>query len=119
MRLLITGASGQLGSHLLREGSRRKLEIVAWSGSRGGRLFGFQLERVDLAKPEQIVAAFTRARPTAVIHAAALSAVAACYRQPKLAEQINTRGTAVLAEQAARTGARLVYVSTDLVFDGE
>jgi dTDP-4-dehydrorhamnose reductase len=119
MRLLVTGASGQLGSYLLRGLVAGGTPVTAWSGSRAGTLFNVPLWRVDLADATRTAAAFRVARPRAVIHAAALSSVADCHRDPGRAHAVNTAGTALLAELAARAGARLVYVSTDLVFDGE
>jgi dTDP-4-dehydrorhamnose reductase len=107
-----------LGGYLVRELASRGWPTTAWSGSRAGRVFGTDLHPVDLAKPEQVTAAFQAARPTAVLHAAAMASVADCFRDPQRAAQVNTQGTALLAELAARSGARLLQVSSDLVFDG-
>jgi dTDP-4-dehydrorhamnose reductase len=119
VRILLTGASGQLGSYLLREIVQSGLPVVAWSGSRTGRHFGVELIPVDLADSEQLRTAFRRARPTIVIHAAAMATVAECCRDQERAQQVNTRATAVLAELAEQATARILFVSTDLVFDGE
>lgn len=119
MRLLLTGASGQLGAYLLREALRRGCPIVAWSGRRPGELFGCPLRPVDLTDEDAVAAAFREARPDVVIHAAAMAGVADCHRDPARAEVINTRGSARIAELAEQSGARLVHVSTDMVFDGE
>jgi dTDP-4-dehydrorhamnose reductase len=119
MRLLLTGASGQLGSYVLREITRSELPIVAWSGTRTGRLFGIELQPVDLADPDQVVTAFRRAAPSVVVHAGAIAAIAECRRDPFRAERVNAHATTLLAELAAQAGARLLLVSTDLVFDGE
>src|SRR6516225_3915880 len=100
MRLLLTGASGLLGSYLLRECLRRDLEVVAWSGRQQGELFGCSLRPIDLADPDALVSAFRDARPDCIIHTAALAAVGDCYREPQRAERINARGSAVLAELA-------------------
>jgi dTDP-4-dehydrorhamnose reductase len=119
MRLLLTGASGQLGAYILRELTRQNQQASAWSGSGTGRLFGFELEPVDLANPDQVSTAFRRAQPDAVLHAGAVSMISDCYRDPQRAKQVNMEGTAILAELAAKAKARLLFVSTDLVFDGE
>src|SRR5438876_1121390 len=119
MRILLTGASGQLGGYLLREIVKGELPVAAWSGSRTGRLFGVELQPVDLANPDRIVMAFRRAAPTAVIHAGAIAAIAECRRDPVRAQRVNTHATAILAELAEQAGARFLLVSTDLVFDGE
>jgi dTDP-4-dehydrorhamnose reductase len=119
MRLLLTGASGHLGGYLLRQRREQGAAVTAWSGRRGGELFGCPLWPVDLADDDAVASAFRQARPDIVLHAAALSTVAECYRQPERAERINARGSTILAELADRAKARLVYVSTDMVFDGE
>lgn len=119
MRLLVTGASGQLGGYLLRECRRQDETLVAWSGRQQGELFGYSLRPVDLADSDAIASAFRDARPDRVVHTAALALVAECQRDPQRAEQINTRGSAVLAELADRAKVPLLHVSTDMVFDGE
>ncbi|HEV3119925.1 MAG TPA: SDR family oxidoreductase [Gemmataceae bacterium] len=118
-RLLITGASGQLGSYLLRAAAARRTEVIAWSGTQTGERHGFRLCPVDFTAPDRIREAWRQARPGAIIHAAALASVALCRQDPELAHSVNVRGTSVLAELAAHAGTRLVLVSTDLVFDGE
>jgi dTDP-4-dehydrorhamnose reductase len=118
MRWLITGASGQLGGYLLRELQAGSDTVVAWSHSRTGELFGFPPQPVDLGQRDAVAAAFAEARPNVVLHLAANSAVADCYRNPEHARRVNTDGTALLAELTAGARARLVYVSTDMVFDG-
>ncbi|MGH7227061.1 MAG: SDR family oxidoreductase [Gemmataceae bacterium] len=119
MRLLVTGASGQLGSYILRECRRQGQTVIAWSGRRQGELFGCRLRPVDLAESDTIATAFRDTRPDRVVHAAALAVVSDCHREPRRAEQINTRGSAILAELADQAKVPLVYVSTDMVFDGE
>jgi dTDP-4-dehydrorhamnose reductase len=116
-RILLTGASGQLGSYLLR--ALHNHEVVAWTGSRRGELLGCPLHAVDLRDADRVRAAFRAARPDIVVHTAALAAVGDCYRDPVAATAINVGGSTCLAEEAATAGARLVHVSTDLVFDGQ
>jgi dTDP-4-dehydrorhamnose reductase len=119
MRILVTGASGQLGGYLLRQLRGGPDTVVAWSGSRTGELLGVALVPVDLADERGVIEAFRAARPQVVVHAAAISTVARCHREPQLAEAVNARGSALLAELARQAGARLLLVSTDMVFDGE
>jgi dTDP-4-dehydrorhamnose reductase len=119
MRLLVTGATGKLGGYLLHEAVLRHLDIMAWSGTSSCSLFGVQVEPVDFTQPNEIASAFERAKPEVIIHAAAISSPSECEKHPEKAQRINTDATAQLAELAAEGGARLVYVSTDLVFDGE
>jgi dTDP-4-dehydrorhamnose reductase len=119
MRLLLTGASGSLGSYILRECLRHDEMVVAWSGRRDGDLFGHLLHPIDLAEPDAIDAAFRDARPDVVVHTAALAVVSDCHRDPQRAERINTRGSAILTELANQAKIPLLHVSTDMVFDGE
>jgi dTDP-4-dehydrorhamnose reductase len=119
MRVLLTGASGQLGAYLLRELRERDEEVIAWTGSRTGALFGVPLRPVDLANTDGVASAFAEARPERIIHAAGLTTIAACHREPAQAEQVNTRATVLLAELSGRSRASLLFISTDLVFDGE
>src|SRR5947209_4869129 len=74
MGLLVTGASGNLGSYLRRhlQGSPH---LTAWSNSRSGDLFGQPLRPVDVSRAELVRAAFQAARPDAVLHAAAIATV--------------------------------------------
>jgi dTDP-4-dehydrorhamnose reductase len=119
MRWLVTGASGKLGGYLLRELRGQGIDVVAWSGSRTGALFGVPLRPVDLSATDRVAEAFRSAAPDVVVHAGALSLVSDCYREPERADRVNRRATEVLAELAGRQRARLVFVSTDLVFDGD
>lgn len=118
-RILLTGASGQLGAYLLRHLGTGSTPLTAWAGSRAGELFGVPLHPVDLADPDSLTRSFLQARPDVVLHAAALARIADCHRDPDRARRVNTLGTATLADLCAGAGARLVFVSTDLVFDGE
>jgi dTDP-4-dehydrorhamnose reductase len=117
-RFLITGASGQLGSYLLRDLRQLGAEVVAWSGSATGERFGFPLQPIDLRDADRISRAFRAAAPGIVIHAAAMASVAACYKDPEGAAAINVEGTTLLAKLTSEAKARLVHVSTDMVFDG-
>lgn len=117
-RILLTGASGHLGAFLLKEARRRDLNLTAWTGRSGGEFAGFPLSPINLTDADAVASAFTQARPEVVLHAAALSAIADCHRDPELARRINTEATEQLATQARTAGARFIYISTDLVFDG-
>jgi dTDP-4-dehydrorhamnose reductase len=118
VRLLITGASGQLGAYLLRQ-LRGTRNVSAWTGSRQGELFGFPLTPVDLTNTHAVAQAYLHARPDAIIHTAAWARVSDCFQDPVTALRVNVGGTAILADLAAKSRSRLVLVSTDLVFDGE
>jgi dTDP-4-dehydrorhamnose reductase len=119
MRLLLTGASGQLGAYLLRELAQGQHDVTAWSGTGSSSLFGFPLQPVWLESRDAMARAIRQARPDAILHTAALASVARCLEDPTAARLVNVQGTQFLTELAGAKNARLILVSTDLVFDGE
>lgn len=104
MRILITGAQGQLGQALQ--------QALA-----GEDLILKDLPEFDLTQSDcesQIVAA----RPSVILHVGAYTNVDGAEREPDLAMAVNSQGTIYVARAAATLKARLIYVSTDYVFDG-
>src|SRR6516165_8087234 len=73
MRIVVTGASGQLGSYLLDQLVAGPYEVVAWSGSSTGSRAGLRFRPVDLGDEPAVTAALQEADPDVVIHAAAVS----------------------------------------------
>jgi len=104
--ILITGAGGQLG---------RELARLLPSHGEVTALDRAQLDLADVGAIRDIVGAI---RPRLIVNAAAYTAVDQAEREPEVAEAINARGPAVLAEEARRLGAVLIHFSTDYVFDG-
>lgn len=113
--LLVTGASGLLGAHLCAELRARGAPFVAWRGTREVPF----ARHVDLTDDDAVRRAFDEAPPRAIVHAAAISAASDCAKDPTRAYAVNVEATARLARLAKGARATLVYVSTDLVFDGE
>lgn len=104
MRILITGADGQLGFELQRTLNKHELVLCVWPE--------FDLLKADA---ERYVC---EAKPDVVIHAAAYTDVEGAEREPEQAMAVNAEGTERVARAAARVGARLLCLSTDYVFDG-
>ena len=105
-RTLITGAGGQVG-----------LAVQA-AVPEGWSVVPCGAAELDVTDADRVRAAFERERPTVVIHAAAFTAVEAAETEVDRAELVNVRGTANVAQAARGVGARLIYLSTDFVFDG-
>jgi dTDP-4-dehydrorhamnose reductase len=105
VRVLITGAGGQLGHDLV--GAFAGHEVIAADHA-----------TLDVADRDQVLGLVTTERPDAIVHAGAWTAVDACEEDPDRAYQINALGTRYVADAARRVGSRVCYVSTDYVFDG-
>ena len=73
---------------------------------------------LDIRNREEVLGWFKIHQPDVVLHVAAMTAVDACETNPELAFAVNRDGTRHIAEAANEVGARIVYVSTDYVFDG-
>jgi len=104
VRILITGAKGQLGHELARALCGHDLVLA-------------DVPTFDLLKPEA-ERFICNARPESVIHAAAYTDVEGAEREPDLAMAVNAEGTERVARAAAAVGSRLIVISTDYVFDG-
>jgi dTDP-4-dehydrorhamnose reductase len=73
---------------------------------------------MDITDPGAVREFLVRFRPDLVVHAAAWTDVDGCERDPERAHRVNAEGARIVAEETARRGARLVFISTDFVFDG-
>jgi dTDP-4-dehydrorhamnose reductase len=117
-RVLVTGASGLLGGYLVDALEARDVEAAFVSGATSGGT-GANWISVDLTDPRAIEDLWRRVTPDVVIHAAALTNVDLCERDPALADSVNRQPAESLARHASGVGARLVHISTDSVFDGQ
>lgn len=106
MRVLITGSGGSLGSALVE------------SQPKGAQVIALPRARLDVSDSESVGAAFERYRPKVVFNAAAYNEVDQAEDHPERAAAVNRRGPENLADHCKQSGALLVHVSTDYVFDG-
>jgi dTDP-4-dehydrorhamnose reductase len=107
-----------LGSHLIRELAGAGHQVAAWSARSVGFRDGIPLSKVDLADVPRAREAIEIANPEVIIHTAAVSSAAEVFRQRDNAWNVNVRGTDLLAAWARHRGCRILFTSTDLVFDG-
>lgn len=116
-RVLVTGATGLLGPYLAAAIGTRDLAatFVGLSSVPEGRP---DWVTCDLAVARDVEALWHQVQPELVVHAAALTSVDLCESNPGLADAVNRGTTAALASLAAGSDARIVFVSTDSVFDG-
>jgi dTDP-4-dehydrorhamnose reductase len=116
LRILITGASGLLGAELAQLAVRAGHDV--FSGFHTSLPQVGKPLQLDVTKQAQIDAAMDASRPDVIIHAAGITDVDLCEEKPDLAKLVNGEATGRLGEAAAKTGAQVIYVSTDYVFDG-
>ncbi len=109
--VLVTGAGGLLGSALCARLAREGLRVVPHTRSGAA---GFPLEDVARIGP-----AVQATQPDWIIHAAGNTNLDACEADPASAQRLHVEASAELARAAAREGCRLLYVSTDSVYDGD
>lgn len=107
MRVLVTGSAGQLGQ-----------DLVLLLQKQGHEVLGCDRAEMDITDLDQCIEIISGFRPDAVIHCAAHTAVDAAETDIDAAYVINATGSRNVALAAERAGAKLVYISTDYVFDG-
>jgi dTDP-4-dehydrorhamnose reductase len=124
MRILVTGANGLLGGFLVPELASRGHEVLA-TGRGGLRLAvepgaaAFAYAGLDITDPLRVSDLLRDWRPDHVVHAAAQTQADPCELDPVACWHVNVTATRFLASAAEAVGARMTYVSTDFVFDGE
>jgi dTDP-4-dehydrorhamnose reductase len=124
--VLLTGASGFLGSHLYQylgtDAARDRYGPIDLHGTyrrqpppcRHGRL-----HRLDLTQPAAVADLWQHIRPQVVIHSAAWSKAHACEQDPAASYGVNVTATVTLAQRAAAEGIPFIFLSTGLVFGGD
>ena len=116
-RWLVTGGTGRLGRRLVDVlvGREASVASVSRRPQARPRVTDFIWD-LSAGSPPAAIAAW---RPTHILHTAALTDVDYCERNPGVARAVHVAGTERVMDLAARTGARVLYVSTDAVFNGK
>ena len=127
MRILITGANGQLGRDLIDclagrvPAGGRRCALLGPEGPREGlrhEVLATDIDTMRVDDRDAVLTTFMAFRPELVLHGGAFTAVERCETEVDAAYAVNAIGTRHIAEAAALVGAHVVYVSTDYVFDG-
>jgi dTDP-4-dehydrorhamnose reductase len=105
--LLVTGSKGQLGRDLLKTLSKNR------------NVSGFDIDEIDIRDYAKLESLIRQKKPDVVIHTAAYTDVDGCESNVETAMSINAAGTENVARACREIGARLIYYSTDYIFDGE
>lgn len=114
--MLITGASGFLGGYLGLL-ARNNWEVFGTYNLHAEMPAGIEKVHMDLRERKVLLGVLKQIQPKVIIHAAVLQ-LDDCERHPELAQQVNIDSTFHLSEWAAANSCRLVYVSSDMVFNG-
>lgn len=108
MRILVTGVKGQLGHDVMNELAKR-----------GHTGIGVDVEEMDITDAKKVDEVIRASEVEAVIHCAAYTAVDAAEDQVELCRKINAEGTENIAKVCKELDIKMMYISTDYVFDGE
>ena len=108
MKVLVTGVKGQLGYDVVNELTKR-----------GHIAIGTDIEEMDITDKESVETVIKGNAPEAVIHCAAYTAVDAAEDNVELCRKINAEGTQNIADVCKELDIKMIYISTDYVFDGE
>ncbi|WP_152395456.1 dTDP-4-dehydrorhamnose reductase [Paenibacillus guangzhouensis] len=108
MKILVTGANGQLGQ-----------DVVLVGQQKGHQMLGYTRQELDITNQAQCESVILREKPDAIIHCAAYTAVDAAETDEDGAYLVNAVGTRNVSVAAEKVGAKVCYISTDYVFDGQ
>ena len=108
MRFIVTGSKGQLGYDVINELNKRGYEV-----------FGFDVEDMDITDYGCVYSKFSEIKPDAVIHCAAWTAVDLAESNEGACRRVNAFGTENITECCKAFNSKLIYLSTDYVFNGE
>jgi len=121
MRIVVTGASGQLGAYLIERLESLAVDVDAWRHQTRDRPRDSgptTWTDVDVTQEPAVLKALDVSDPEIVLHLAAVSAADSVHADPAQGRAVNVRATEILADWCAKRERRLVFTSTDLVFDG-
>ncbi|MFC5734286.1 dTDP-4-dehydrorhamnose reductase [Cytobacillus gottheilii] len=108
MNVLVTGYTGQLGYDVVREGKKRGISMI-----------GIGREDLDITNEEEVYKYVQYVNPDVIIHCAAYTAVDKAEDEKESCWKVNVLGTKFIATAAKKVKAKLMYISTDYVFDGK
>ncbi len=123
MKILVTGANGLLGQYLIRDLAMAGYKVIA-AGKGNSRLpdyagINYTYLPLDINDKETVHEIIEKVQPSVIIHAAAITQPDACELDKETCWNTNVRATAYITEAAEKVSGRLIYISTDFVFDGE
>ncbi|MDF2881833.1 MAG: dTDP-4-dehydrorhamnose reductase [Clostridiaceae bacterium] len=106
--ILVTGVNGQLGFDVVKALKRRKIECL-----------GIGRDELDITDKDSVYKHILRIKPECVIHCAAYTAVDRAEDEEEICTKVNVYGTENIAKACKEIDAKMIYISTDYVFDGK
>lgn len=106
--ILVTGVNGQLGFDVVKELTKRNIECL-----------GIDREELDITDKDAVEKYISNLKPECVIHCAAYTAVDRAEDEEEICSKVNVHGTEYIAKACKNIDAKMIYISTDYVFDGE
>ena len=113
-RVLLVGGSGMLGSNIVVSNSAFDLYPTYLRN----RIAHPRALRLDISDRDSVLKRVEAIKPEVIVHAGGMTKPTACEKEPAVARRVNVEGTAHLVEAARSVGARFIFLSSDLVFDG-
>ena len=108
MKVLVTGVKGQLGYDVVKECEKRNIEAI-----------GVDVEEMDITDASKVEEVIKSSNVDAVIHCAAWTAVDKAEDEVELCTKVNVEGTRNIAKVCKELSIKMMYISTDYVFDGQ
>jgi dTDP-4-dehydrorhamnose reductase len=121
MKILITGANGLLGQTIITQLSGKRYELIATGRGpdRNGKVpANYTYKDVDITDGPAIESLIHEQRPSIIVHAAAMTQVDQCEINKQDCYNVNVTATRFIIDAAKAIAARLIFVSTDFIFDG-
>jgi dTDP-4-dehydrorhamnose reductase len=123
MKVLVTGANGLVGQHLVKQLLDASFQVVATGRGESRLPFpaspAFTWYTMDITNALQVYSVMSKEKPDVVVHTAAATQVDECEKYPTPCEAINVQGTSQVLTDAESFSSHFIYLSTDFVFDGE
>lgn len=106
--ILVTGVNGQLGFDVVKELNKRNIECI-----------GIDKEELDITYSNSVDKYISKLKPECVVHCAAYTAVDRAEDEEEICKKVNVDGTENIAKACKEIDAKMIYISTDYVFDGK
>lgn len=106
--ILVTGVNGQLGFDVIKELRLRNIECI-----------GTTRKELDITDEKSVYDYITKVKPEGIIHCAAYTSVDKAEDEKEICRKVNVDGTRNIAKVCKRIGAKMIYISTDYVYDGK